>query len=365
MAARVQDLVEDNRLLSGAVSHDLRTPLARLRFGVGALAEGPPEAERERYLRWLEEDVGSMEELVDVLLEFTRLGGGPERAASSDLALEPLIGDGVAHARTTSGREIRWHPGAGHAVRAHAPHVRMLVINLLQNAARHAGSRVEVGLARRGARVVLTVEDDGPGIAPADRARVLRPFERGRSACARGHGLGLAIVQRVAERYGATLAIDASPTLGGARIEGRVRGRLNAFASEQSPAARAAPVAAVHPLARDPHFGECVVLTCPAHGERLGGGAGEVERVGPALVAVPADERLGRAFAVQAVPGAGGRAPGELEPLVARLVLVQRDAAVRIDAQLHGALGRAERRHQGEQRGAERAPRTHRPQYQA
>ena len=239
MAARIRNLVEDNRLLGAAVSHDLRTPLARLRFGVEALAEEPPAALRQEYVRWLGEDVDSMEALVDVLLEFTRLDGSLDRAATSELALEPLIDDAVGHARTTGERELLWTGGAGHLVSAHEPQVRMLIRNLLQNAVRHAAVRVRVGLERHGGRILLVVEDDGPGIVPAERARVLEPFERGRpeeiggdarekarpdrddriGARSNHDGLGLAIVDRVAERHGATLAIGTSPLLGGARFE--------------------------------------------------------------------------------------------------------------------------------------------------
>ena len=73
MAKRIQNLVADNKLLSSAVSHDLRTPLARLRFGIDALDETGDEQTRKQYLERISADLTSMEQLVEVLLEYARL----------------------------------------------------------------------------------------------------------------------------------------------------------------------------------------------------------------------------------------------------------------------------------------------------
>jgi signal transduction histidine kinase len=72
----------------------------------------------------------------------------------------------------------------------------------------HDGGRIDVGVAREAAGVVLTVRDDGPGIPPADRERVFERFARGSEADAPGSGLGLAIVRRIAERHGAAVSLD-------------------------------------------------------------------------------------------------------------------------------------------------------------
>jgi signal transduction histidine kinase len=98
-----------------------------------------------------------------------------------------------------------------------------LVRNLLDNAARHAASRVEVSTRLEDGAPVLFVDDDGPGIPEAERARVFERFTRLSSSRSRGDGgagLGLALVQRVAEQHGGAVCVERSP-LGGARLEMR------------------------------------------------------------------------------------------------------------------------------------------------
>jgi signal transduction histidine kinase len=99
--------------------------------------------------------------------------------------------------------------------------LRRILRNLGDNAARHAGARVSFALVERDGAAVLAVDDDGPGIPPADRERVLERFVRLDDARARdagGSGLGLAIVAELVAAHGGTIAIAASP-LGGARIQ--------------------------------------------------------------------------------------------------------------------------------------------------
>ena len=108
-------------------------------------------------------------------------------------------------------------------MRGHAEGLQTLVRNLVDNAIKFApeGGRVDVELQQSGGRTLLAVDDSGPGIAPEYRERVLDRFFRTPDAGAQGSGLGLAIVRAVAERHGASLALTASPTLGGLRVEVR------------------------------------------------------------------------------------------------------------------------------------------------
>lgn len=247
MARRIERLIEDNRLLSGAVSHDLRTPLARLRFGLDALGEtfetpvdassripagapGGPSSRQRDYLSRLDADLARMERLVDVLLEFVRLDRQLHELPLDEVDLVPLIGEAVGIARDASAHRIEWEPPPEPCpVLADERYARMLLANLVQNATRHGRSTVRVSLVaesgpetvREVERVALRVDDDGPGIAAIEREAVLEPFVRGRDAAdgsVTGFGLGLAIVARIAEWHDAPLSIGTAESLGGARV---------------------------------------------------------------------------------------------------------------------------------------------------
>jgi len=113
----------------------------------------------------------------------------------------------------TSGVRAVWLRGAAAAL-------RRMVRNVGENAVRHASSRVDVTLVERGEEVVLTIDDDGPGIPATERARVLQRFVRlddARSRDEGGSGLGFSIVDEVVRAHGGSMSIEQSP-LGGARI---------------------------------------------------------------------------------------------------------------------------------------------------
>jgi two-component system sensor histidine kinase RstB len=226
------------RELTGAVSHELRTPLARLRFGIDALVDEDDAAARERGVAACERDIEELEALVDASLTLARLDMGALRA-------EPVAGDlgallareAASMARLLEGGALDAAPQAarctlGTALRLPGPvafDARLLpyaVRNGLRNAARHASTRIElhawVEAAAPGqpARACVAVDDDGPGVPPAQREAVFEPFRRldgQRERASRGFGLGLAIVRRVAQAHGGQARMGESP-LGGARL---------------------------------------------------------------------------------------------------------------------------------------------------
>jgi two-component system OmpR family sensor kinase len=105
-------------------------------------------------------------------------------------------------------------------VTAHEDALRILIRNLLDNAIKYTpvGGKIDVGVHRAKGGLALTVEDNGPGIPPEDRLRVLDRFYRVPGAEATGSGLGLAIVSAIADMHGAQLALDTAPALGGLRV---------------------------------------------------------------------------------------------------------------------------------------------------
>jgi signal transduction histidine kinase len=216
MLDRLEESSTRQRRFVSDASHELRSPIAAIRAQVevakrrGPAADWPTVADRV-----LEEDQ-RLEEAVTELLELARA----EEAApleAKDVDLEEIVLEETARERRVPVETSRV---SGARVRGQATQLARVVRNLLDNACRHAASKVAVALEVRGDEVWLIVDDDGPGIAPADRAKVFDRFTRldeGRARDAGGVGLGLSMVKAIVERHLGTTVIEDAP-LGGARV---------------------------------------------------------------------------------------------------------------------------------------------------
>lgn len=224
MAQRIQSLIADNKMLASAVSHDLRTPLARLRFGIDLLDEAKDEQVRAEYQLRLSDDLTAMENLVEVLLEYARLDQQLSDMPKSNVNLADVVSGSVDSLLSTDETTIDWQVSTDNCVvHAHARYITMLVNNLLQNAVNYGGNRVLVTLKRKRSKVILTIEDNGPGIPSEQHQEILKPFVRGQqsdgSQSGKGYGMGLAIVNRIAQWHNAQFTISSSEDLGGARFD--------------------------------------------------------------------------------------------------------------------------------------------------
>jgi signal transduction histidine kinase len=224
MAERVQALIRSHSDLEQSVAHELRTPLAQLKFDLElARSSGAPE-ERESRFRAMEQDVVELEELVNELLLLASLREAPPYQPKS-IAAKTLMDDVIRRAK----EEMR---ASGCDVAIEAPrnlpeqlscdskYLSRALVNVVRNAMRYANSRVALTVERAGGRTVINVDDDGPGVPPAERERLFEPFTRlegSRDRETGGVGLGLAIVKSVAEWHGGEARISDSP-LGGARV---------------------------------------------------------------------------------------------------------------------------------------------------
>ena len=224
MAEHIQALIESHRELTNAVSHELRTPISRIRFALEMTAGATDAAQRERHLAGLQGDVDELDDLVSELLTHARLECMAPQLEWRRHDLRTWLAQVAESARSRAGAKAIEILDAALAVQAEVGfeerYLRRAVLNLLHNAAVHADTRVRVTVERRGDDCLVHVDDDGPGIALADRQRVFAPFVRldtSRSRSSGGHGLGLAIVKRVAAWHGGTATADASD-LGGARL---------------------------------------------------------------------------------------------------------------------------------------------------
>lgn len=223
---RVQRAFDAQQHFVADAAHELRSPLAALRLQLQALqrAESGGEA-RAVAIERLSSGIDRATRLVEQLLSLAR----QEAGAAAGQAAEPVdlravaqwaLAD-VAPAAQARGIDIGLLDSPEAAVPGQPEALRMLVRNLLDNAVKYTppGGQVDLQLRREGADCLLVVEDSGPGIEPAQRERVLQRFVRdaGARVDATGSGLGLAIVHTIARAHGATVALDASPRLGGLR----------------------------------------------------------------------------------------------------------------------------------------------------
>lgn len=220
MAQRIQTLVEDNKLLSSAVSHDLRTPLARLRFGVDTLSDAKNPQAKQKYLDRINGDLDEMEKLVSSLLNFSRLDHSLTQIDKSSVNITQLI-DEIVHQFHDENIQINFNSHEHDAaIPGSTEYLAMLINNLIQNASQYAESKVNIVVKSKNKSITLEVSDDGPGISQAQRAEVFKPFTKGEknTPSKHGYGLGLAIVSRIAQWHQAVVGIDQCPILGGARL---------------------------------------------------------------------------------------------------------------------------------------------------
>jgi two-component system osmolarity sensor histidine kinase EnvZ len=205
MQERIRRFMQQRTEMLAGVSHDLRTPLTRLRL---ALAMLPPREELQTDVAEMTADVEEMDRMIGDYLAFAR-GEGAEQARPTDLA---VVLEDVATGARRAGAEVALDVPTGLVLPLRTDAVRRAVTNLVDNARRHA-RHIAVAARRTGDRVVqVTVDDDGPGIAPAQREDAFRPFE----SAAGGIGLGLAIARDIVRAHGGDIMLEDSP-LGGLR----------------------------------------------------------------------------------------------------------------------------------------------------
>jgi len=193
-------MVAAHRALLANASHELRSPLARLRMATDLHRDNPRAETQDEIVRNLTE----LDMLVEEILLASRLDHVEALETRERIDLLALATEEAARNGLTV-------DGVPAMVEGDPRLLTRLVRNLIQNAQRHGAPPVEVFLAADAGRPVLTVRDHGEGIAEADRGRVFEPFFRpsGRSERAGGWGLGLSLVRQIAAHHGATVRIDA------------------------------------------------------------------------------------------------------------------------------------------------------------
>jgi len=219
MSRDLARLDEDRALVLAGVSHDLRTPLARMRLGIEM--SGTDNTMKDGMIA----DIEEMDRIISQFLDFARADGGELPSATS---LGALIADVAGHYQRL-GQPVTTEIGTTREIALRALAVRRMLNNLLDNALRYGGNDVAVTLREESSAVILEVADRGPGIPATETERLKQPFTRIETARSGkgGSGLGLAIVDRIVRAHGGRF--DLLPREGGglmARASFPLQGQL-------------------------------------------------------------------------------------------------------------------------------------------
>ncbi len=213
MSKGVQQLEQDRALLMAGVSHDLRTPLTRIR-----LATEMMPANEDYLAEGIINDIDDMNAIIDQFIDYVRIDSSADNDTEN---LNYLIEDVIGHVPESWQSSITADYGDIPQACVRAISIKRVLVNLLENAERYGQGKIHVisGYNRAAKRVWFTVADNGPGIAAADIERLVQPFTQGdRARASRGSGLGLAIVKRIVERHQGRISFGRSAYLGGLEV---------------------------------------------------------------------------------------------------------------------------------------------------
>jgi two-component system sensor histidine kinase RstB len=216
MADNINALIASKKQLIDGIAHELRTPLVRLRYRL-EMSENLTGAESQA----LNRDIGQLEALIEELLTYARLDRPQTELHLSTPDLPVWLQTHINDVQSVNPHRkllTAITPGAYGALDMRL--MERVLDNLMNNAMRYSETTLRIGLDLQGSQAILCVEDDGPGIEPAEREKVFEPFVRldpSRDRATGGCGLGLAIVRSIAQAMGGSVRCEASE-LGGARF---------------------------------------------------------------------------------------------------------------------------------------------------
>jgi signal transduction histidine kinase len=203
MQARVKRYIDDRTAMVGAISHDLRTPLARIRFKLERAESGLKDS--------VLGDIAQMEQMIQGVLAFIRDESTPRRREKLDLlSLVECVADDAA----LVGQDVEIVRSETLQVEGDAVALQRLFVNLVDNAVKYGG-QARIGLSREGDLAVVKIADAGPGLSPEDLERAFQPFFRAdpsRNVDSGGIGLGLPIARSTARAHGGDVELALGTT---------------------------------------------------------------------------------------------------------------------------------------------------------
>jgi len=215
---KLQARDEAKNALLAAVSHDLRTPLASMKVAVTTVLEPTlnlSDSQRQRLLETVNSEVDRLGEMIDHLLDLSRLESGAFRLSQEQVDLTHLVHDAADRVRLASGRQIQVDSTGNASVVGDSVRLLEVVTNLIDNAARYStpGTPILVAIRPEEGSVIVAVTDHGPGMTREEQDKLFRPFTRG-SRSGSGSGLGLAITRSIVTAHGGTIEVVSSPGTG-------------------------------------------------------------------------------------------------------------------------------------------------------
>jgi two-component system osmolarity sensor histidine kinase EnvZ len=202
MSSNLTQLDNDRAVLLAGISHDLRTPLSRLRLGIEMLGEAGDYGLKDGMIQ----DIEDMDTIINQFLDFAREGGNEPSRSGEDLN---QIVSSVCERFSRMGKSVNTHLGALPPLTLKPTATQRMVTNLVDNALRYGGGEVEVRTECVDGHALVRVLDRGPGIPESEVWRVMQPFTRLEASRSggKGSGLGLAIVERAARMNGGNVKL--------------------------------------------------------------------------------------------------------------------------------------------------------------
>jgi signal transduction histidine kinase len=221
MADQMERTVRAQREFVANASHQLRTPLTGIKLRLESAIEGTADERLRHDLEAADREVDRLSDIVDRLLLMARdIEDGKPTVLDADAAVEQAVARWRERA-TLAGATLSARTGGG-AAQGNPTDLAQVLDALIHNAITYAPGPVSVGCTREDARVVIAVQDEGPGIASDELERVTERFYRGHGAPPGGSGLGLTIARELVERWGGSLEVSTHEG-GGTRVEVRLR----------------------------------------------------------------------------------------------------------------------------------------------
>lgn len=216
MTSRLRALLDGQKNLLHDVSHELRSPLARLQAAIGLAHQQPEKAAAS--MERIERESVRMDRLVGELLTLSRLEAGAFDAPKQEFSIAEMLDDILQDASfeaASNGRAVAYSGDVDVKLSGQPELLARAIENVVRNAIKHSppGGKVEVATALEGRFIRIRVMDDGPGVAQEDLGKIFQPFYRGSSTekDVEGHGLGLAIAQQVVQQHGGRIAAANRP----------------------------------------------------------------------------------------------------------------------------------------------------------